>query len=86
MAKLDKSKDFGIIGGFFGIARFEQDGNYFDASGELLDGEGNALAGGKPAGGGKGGKGGAKPAEPAIPNAVATTETDPQLAAQLGGE
>jgi hypothetical protein len=86
MAKLDKSKDFGIIGGIFGIARFEQDGNYFDASGELLDGEGNALAGGgKPAGGGKGGKGGKGGDKPAV-DVVATTETDPQLAAQLGGE
>lgn len=43
MAKLDKSKPFGTICGVFGSARFEQDGHYFDASGVLLDNEGNPL-------------------------------------------
>jgi hypothetical protein len=98
MAKeLDKSKDFGTIGGVFGVAKFEQDGEYFDAQGKLLDGEGNPLKGAKTADAGnkpaakpapKGGKG--KKAEPAEPvkapaEPVATTEADAQLAAQLGG-
>lgn len=45
---LDKSKDFGIIGGTFGIARYEQNGKYYDAQGNELDNEGNELKGKQP--------------------------------------
>lgn len=37
----DKSKPYGTIGGIFGIARFEQDGKYYDAQFNELDNEGN---------------------------------------------
>ena len=39
----DTSKPYGIIGGVFGIARFEQGGKYYDAQHNLLDDEGNPL-------------------------------------------
>lgn len=39
----DTSKPYGLIGGVFGIARFEQDGKYYDAQHNLLDNEGNPL-------------------------------------------
>ena len=74
--KLDKSKDYGIIGGTYGIARFEQDGKYFCVEGNELDGEGNPLKGGK----GKGGKGKGG-AETGGEGGV-----DDELAKQLGGE
>lgn len=37
----DKSKPYGIIGGIYGIARFEQDGKYYDAQFNELDKDGN---------------------------------------------
>jgi len=39
----DTSKPYGIIGGIFGVARFEQGGKYYDAQHTLLDNEGNPL-------------------------------------------
>lgn len=43
MSTFDKTKPYGLIGGTFGVARFEQDGKYYDNQGTLLDGEGNPL-------------------------------------------
>ena len=39
----DTSKPYGIIGGVFGVARFEQGGKYYDAQHNLLDNDGNPL-------------------------------------------
>lgn len=48
MTTLDKTKPYGIIGGTFGIAKFEQGGKYFDNQGGLLDDEGMPLKGKAP--------------------------------------
>ena len=44
---LDRSKDFAQICGGNGEARYEQDGNQFDASDNLIGGDVSAAAGGK---------------------------------------
>lgn len=89
MAKLDKSKDYGTIGGTYGIARFEQDGKYFCIEGNELDGEGNPLKSSK---GGDGSRGeevatktkGNKAKKTDAP--VSTGAGDDELAKQLGAQ
>lgn len=41
--KLDKSKPFGQIFGQFGLAKYEQDGRFFDNEGTLLNSQGEPL-------------------------------------------
>lgn len=84
--KLDKSKDYGIIGGTYGIARFEQDGKYFCIEGNELDGEGNPLKGGAGGAGGGKGKGGKGKGGGETGGAGAGGGVDDELAKQLGGE
>lgn len=43
MTTLDKTKPYGTIGGTFGVAKFEQDGKYFDNQGVLLGDDGFPL-------------------------------------------